>query len=68
MANTPYVVPLTPIGRTQAILSGVANHAVSWSQKYNATLVSIVNDGTNVTYTFSNPLPQAEIDAIRNSA
>lgn len=65
MAQITYTVPLQPIERTETIMQAIATHFVSWAQNYNASLISIVRNGPNVEYTFSNPLPQAELRAIR---
>lgn len=65
MAQITYTVPLQPVERTQEIMQAIASHFVAWSQNYNASLISIVRNGSDVEYTFSNPLPQAELRAIR---
>lgn len=65
MAQITYTVPLQPIERTETIMAAIAGHFVVWAQNYNASLVSIVRVGPNVEYTFSNPLPQEELRAIR---
>lgn len=65
MAQTTYTVPLQPLDRTQEIMQAVASHFVAWAQNYNASLQKIERVGPNVEYTFSNPLPQSELRAIR---
>lgn len=65
MANTTYSVPVTPVDRLAEVMCAVANHMQAWNQAHNAALVSIVRNGANVDFTFSNPLPAAELRAIR---
>jgi hypothetical protein len=67
VAQITYTVPLLPFERTEAIMSGVIGHMREWAAQHNASLMSIVRNGPNVEYTFSNPVPAVELAAIRIS-
>lgn len=70
MAETAYSFPIATAPqreRAADAIAGVGAHLISWLQKYNVRLVSIIVDtGTDtVTFTFSDPVPKAERDHIR---
>jgi hypothetical protein len=70
MANTSYSIPVGSAAareRAQDVLVGVGGHLIAWREIYNIDLVSIVVQGANLVFTFSNPVPIEEQRHIRIS-
>lgn len=67
MAQTTYSVPVQPPDRVLEAMIAVFSHLVAWKQVHNIDFVSCVRNGPNLDVTFSDPVPQAERQAIRMS-
>lgn len=67
MAQTTYSIPVNNPPRVVEAMCAVFQHLVGWKIAYNIDFVSAIRNGPNLDVTFSDPVPQAEILAIKMS-